>query len=107
MLTFIERTQSARYSEPSESSVLVNPVPRRLFRVLSTRHCAATAPYVGLTLSLEELKQMQSNTVDLEINSEEFRYWSRQVRGAATVMGRGERNLRKIEAAERQFNSLP
>lgn len=65
------------------------------------------SPLVGLTLALDELKQMQRNTVDLEINSEEFLYWSRQVRGAATVMVRGERNLRRIEAAERQFNNLP
>jgi hypothetical protein len=61
----------------------------------------------GLTLGLDELKQMQRNTVDLEISSEEFLYWSRQARGAASVMVRGERNLHKIEAAERQFNSLP
>jgi len=50
---------------------------------------------------------MQRNTVELEIGSEEFRYWSRQARGAASVMVRGERNLHEIETAERQFNSLP
>jgi hypothetical protein len=62
---------------------------------------------VGLTPAQDELKQMQRNTVELEIGSEEFRYWSRQARGAASVMVRGERNLHEIETAERQFNSLP
>jgi DNA-binding protein YbaB len=62
---------------------------------------------VGLAPAQDELKQMQTNTVELEIGSEEFRYWSRQARGAASVMVRGERNLHEIETAERQFNSLP
>jgi hypothetical protein len=50
---------------------------------------------------------MQRNTIELEIGEAEFLYWSRQARGAASVMAGGERNLREIEAAERQFNDLP
>jgi hypothetical protein len=62
---------------------------------------------VGLTLAPDDLKEMQKTTVELEIGSQEFLYWSRQVRGAASVMTRGERDLHDIEAAERQFNNLP
>lgn len=62
---------------------------------------------VGLTPALDQLRQMQRDTIELEIGSEEFLYWSRQARGAASVMVRGEKNLHEIDSAERQFNSLP
>ncbi len=53
------------------------------------------------------MKRMYNDSVRLEVSSEEFRYWSRQARGAAVALERGERNLQKIEAAERQSANLP
>jgi hypothetical protein len=58
----------------------------------------------GLTLGPDDLKEMLRSNANLEISLDEFLYWSRQARGAASVMMRGERNLHQIEAAERQFN---
>ena len=62
---------------------------------------------VGLPLTGPQLKEIHQAVVRVEINSQELRYWSRQVRGAATVMQQGERDLHKIEAAESQFDNLP
>jgi hypothetical protein len=36
-----------------------------------------------------------------------MRYWSRQARGAVLALLAGERDLRKIESAERQFDQVP
>jgi len=58
----------------------------------------------GLTLAPEDLKEMLTSNANFEISSDEFLYWSRQARGAASVMIQGERNLHNIEVAERQFN---
>jgi hypothetical protein len=61
----------------------------------------------GLSLPPDDMKRMYNDSVRLEVSSEEFRYWSRQARGAAVALERGERNLQKIEAAERQSANLP
>jgi hypothetical protein len=50
--------------------------------------------------------QMLRSDANFEISSDEFLYWSRQARGAVSVMIRGERNLHEIEAAERQYNGV-
>jgi hypothetical protein len=55
----------------------------------------------------EEIKDLYDKLVDFEQASRGFRYWSRQARGAATAMLQGERDLHKVQAAERQFDTLP
>jgi hypothetical protein len=61
----------------------------------------------GLRLSPDELRQLHRGTVHVEVAEGGFRYWSRQVRGAALALSHGERDLLKLQAAERQFNNLP
>ena len=53
------------------------------------------------------MKDLYEKLVDFDQASFRFRYWSRQARGATTVMLQGERDLRRIEAAEGQFDKLP
>ena len=55
----------------------------------------------------DQLKQYAAHLAQLEVAMSEFRYWSRQTRGAVTALLQGERDLHKIEAAERQFDKLP
>jgi type II secretory pathway pseudopilin PulG len=55
----------------------------------------------------EDMKDLYDKVVDLEQTVRRFRYWSRQARGATIVMLQGERDLHRIEAAERQFDKLP
>jgi hypothetical protein len=55
----------------------------------------------------EDMKDLYDKLVDYEQATSAFRYWSRQARGAATAMLQGERNLSRIESAERQFDKLP
>jgi len=55
----------------------------------------------------DEMKDLYDKLVDVEQATRRFRYWSRQARGATTAMLQGERDLHKIEAAERQFDKLP
>jgi hypothetical protein len=54
-----------------------------------------------------DLKQLYTDIVAMQIAARDLRYWGRQARGAATAMSQGERNLRNIETAERQFDKLP
>jgi hypothetical protein len=61
----------------------------------------------GLTLSDEDLLKIYQSTIKYQIATGEFRGWVRHTRGAAVAMQQGERDLHKIEAAERQFNNLP
>ena len=63
--------------------------------------------FADVTLPFEDLKRIYKNSVRFQVSATDFRYWSRQARGAAIVMQAGERNLHKIEDAERQFNNLP
>ena len=55
----------------------------------------------------EDMKDLYDKLVDFEQATHAFRYWSRQARGAATAMLHGERDLPRIESAERQFDKLP
>jgi hypothetical protein len=55
----------------------------------------------------DEMKDLYDRLVDFEQATRRFRYWSRQARGATTAMLQGERDLHRIEAAERQFDKLP
>jgi len=70
-------------------------------------HLRGYSALAGLSLVPDDLKQVLRSNANYEISADEFLYWSRQARGAASVMMRGERNLHEIEAAERQFNSGP
>jgi len=54
-----------------------------------------------------DLKQLHTLIVQLEEATGTMRYWSRQARGAATALLAGERDLHKLQAAERQFDKLP
>ena len=65
------------------------------------------AAFTGMTLPLADLRQMRSTSERMELSSEVFRSESRLMRGAAVVMLKGERDLRKIQAAENQFDNLP
>jgi hypothetical protein len=69
-------------------------------------HLRGYSVLAGLTLAPDELMQMLRSDANFEISSDEFLYWSRQARGAVSVMIRGERNLHEIEAAERQYNGV-
>jgi hypothetical protein len=64
-----------------------------------------TNPYASATP--EQLKQLHSDLVECELAFRGMRYWSRQARGATTALLQGERDLHKIETAERQFDKLP
>ena len=55
-------------------------------------------------MSLEQLRDFHNRMVQMETATSEFRYWSRQAEGAATVMQQGELDLHKIETAERSFD---
>lgn len=61
----------------------------------------------GLRLPSEELKALYDTTVRTELEVGRFVYWSRQARGAAVALQRGERKLQSIEIAERQYDNLP
>lgn len=65
------------------------------------------AALVGSNLSSQEYEKLFDATVRVELKISKFVFWSRQARGAATALQRGERKLRNIEAAERQFDGLP
>jgi hypothetical protein len=66
---------------------------------------ASSSPFDNATP--DEMKDLYDKLVDFEQATRRFRYWSRQARGATTAMLQGERDLHKIEAAERQFDKLP
>ena len=66
---------------------------------------AGSSPLDNATL--DEMKDLYDKLVDFEQAARRFRYWSRQARGATTAILQGERDLHKIEAAERQFDKLP
>jgi hypothetical protein len=55
----------------------------------------------------DEMKDLYDKLVDFDQAALRFRYWSRQARGATTVMLQGERDLHRIDIAERQFDKLP
>jgi len=54
-----------------------------------------------------DLNQLYTLMVQFEVATRDMRYWSRQARGAATALLAGERDLHKLQAAERQFDKLP
>jgi len=74
-------------------------------REISFAKAPGTDPYAKATP--DQLKQFAAHVAQLEVALKEFRYWSRQTRGAVTALLQGERDLHKIEAAERQFDKLP
>ena len=55
----------------------------------------------------EDMKNLYDRLVEYDQAVQTFRYWSRQARGAAIAMLHGERDLARINAAERQFDNLP
>ena len=60
-----------------------------------------------ITLTPASLDELYKGTISAEISTSAFRYRSRQVRGAAVELQKGDRDLQKIQAAERQFDKLP
>ena len=66
---------------------------------------ASSSPFDNLTP--DEMKDLYDKLIDFDQAALRFRYWSREARGATTAMLQGERDLRRIEAAERQFDKLP
>ncbi|HZL27479.1 MAG TPA: hypothetical protein VFC39_13220 [Acidobacteriaceae bacterium] len=54
-----------------------------------------------------EMQDLYNKLLDYEQAARGFRFWSRQARGATVVMLQGERDLHKIQAAERQFDNVP
>ena len=75
------------------------------FRRISYAKPTGTSPFDHATP--EDMKDLYDKLVDYEQATRSLRFWSRQARGAATMMLPGERDLRKIESAERQFDKLP
>ena len=61
----------------------------------------------GLTLGSDQLRQLHRDLVHAQMAANGFRYWCRQTRGAALALSHGDHDLRKIEAAERQFDNVP
>jgi hypothetical protein len=55
----------------------------------------------------QQLGELHADLISYEKSKDNFQYWERQARGAATALASGERKLRSIESAERQFNKLP
>lgn len=55
----------------------------------------------GTTPSREEALKIQKSIIDLETAELWLRHWTHEAHGAATVIRQGERDLRKIQAAER------
>jgi hypothetical protein len=74
-------------------------------RELNFAQPAGTKPLSAA--SPANLKQLHTLIVQLEEATSTMRYWSRQARGAATALLAGERDLHKLQAAERQFDKLP
>ncbi|MGA7156067.1 MAG: hypothetical protein WBY53_04435 [Acidobacteriaceae bacterium] len=58
-------------------------------------------------LTLEQLRVFHTRLVQMESATKDFRYWSRQAEGAATVIQRQDFNLTQIEHAERMFDKNP
>jgi hypothetical protein len=61
----------------------------------------------NVTLAPASLEELYKAMISAQINASAFRYWSRQVRGAAVELKKGDRDLQKIQTAERQFDKLP
>jgi hypothetical protein len=61
----------------------------------------------NITLAPASLEVLYKGTISAQISSSAFRYRSRQVHGAALELQQGDRDLQKIQAAERQFDRLP
>jgi hypothetical protein len=74
-------------------------------RELNFAKVPGTSPFANATP--EQLEQLDAHLAQLAVALQEMRYWSRQTRGAVTAILQGERNLRNIETAERQFDKLP
>ena len=53
----------------------------------------------------EELQTYLTALIDTRSAVDEFLYWSRQLRGAQVAILAGERDLKKIEASEHQFDN--
>ena len=60
-----------------------------------------------VTLTVEQLRDFHALLVQSETAVKDFRYWSRQAEGAATVMQHGELNLTEIQHGERMFDNTP
>jgi len=58
-------------------------------------------------LTLEQLREFHTRLVQMETATKDFRYWSRQAEGAATVMQSGELDLTRIQHGERMFDKNP
>ena len=93
----VETQQEVRFDKSA------NSIPIRNDFTLS----AGFNSLVGSSLSSQELKELFDHLVRVELKVARFVYWSRQTHGAAVALQHGERKLRKIEAAERQFDGLP
>jgi hypothetical protein len=93
----IENQRQVRFGQPTGSTAISDDLILR-----------ASFPRLnGLNVSSQDLEKLFDGTVRVELKTAKFVYWSRQARGAATALYRGERRLRKIQAAERQFDGLP
>jgi len=55
----------------------------------------------------QQLGELYADLISYEKSKDNFQYWERETRGAASALASGERNLRTIESAERQFDKLP
>jgi hypothetical protein len=61
----------------------------------------------NMTLAPTSLEELYKGTISSQISSAAFRYRARQARGAALDLLQGDRDLQKIQLAERQFDKLP
>jgi hypothetical protein len=61
----------------------------------------------NMTLAPAALEELYKGMIGAQISASAFRYRSRQVRGAALELQHGDRDLQKIQLAERQFDKLP
>jgi hypothetical protein len=100
-LSSVIEAVSVHYAVYDHARMAVDTAIRRI----SFGKPASSSPFDNATPG--EMKDLYDKLVDFDQAILRFRYWSRQARGAATAMLQGERDLHKIEAAERQFDKLP
>jgi hypothetical protein len=60
----------------------------------------------NITLAPASLEELYKRSISVEVSSTAFRNWSRYVRGAALELQKGDRDLRQVQNAERQFDNL-
>jgi hypothetical protein len=110
LLTLMPQGDVAAYSEADSCLQEVTDryekqfTARRKLRDLETKMTLMANDPDFSKATPEDLKVYLAMLIDTRSAVGDFRYWCRQVRGADVAILRGELDVKKIEASERQFN---